>query len=112
MDLLRLADLPAQPLSRYGSHGVHVAPLAVIGTLAHGVVARFDAGGVLGAHVAPAAQLFTVVAGAGWVMGPDGEPRAVVAGDAAWWGAGEAHAAGSEEGMVALLLESPAMARA
>ena len=105
-------DVQGEAVTLYGSRGVTVAPVALVGSVGHVVALRFDPAGLLGAHVAPAAQLFTVVAGQGWVMGPDGEQRAVAAGDAVWWDAGDAHAAGSEDGMTALVIESPAMARA
>ena len=112
MHEVSFADVVGEAVTLYGSRGVVVAPLALVGSVGHVVALRFAADALLGAHVAPAAQLFVVTDGHGWVMGPDGEHRQVRTGDAVWWDAGDAHAAGSEEGMTALVIESPAMARA
>jgi len=51
-------------------------------------------------------QLFLVVEGEGWVRGKDdSKPVPISAGQAAFWEAGEGHESGSEEGMVAMVIE-------
>jgi len=58
-------------------------------------------GDLIGRHNAPAAQLFAVVAGAGWVSGREESSRDLGPGYAALWDEGEPHEAGTEEGMTA-----------
>jgi len=67
---------------------------------------RLGTNGVLGFHPAVVNQLFLVVEGEGWVRGKDdSEPVPIRAGQAAFWEAGEGHESGSEEGMVAIVIE-------
>ena len=61
--------------------------------------------GTVGRHEAHAPQLFVVVSGEGWVEGSDGVRRDIRVGEAAYWGRGELHAAGTESGMTAIVLE-------
>ncbi|GLZ77878.1 hypothetical protein Afil01_26850 [Actinorhabdospora filicis] len=63
------------------------------------------AGGTIGEHPAPVRQIFLVIAGEGWVAGPDGERVPVAAGTGVEWEPGEEHTSGSETGMTALALE-------
>lgn len=63
------------------------------------------AGGFLPRHPAGAPQLFAVVAGSGWVTGADDVKVELRAGRAAFWDAGESHAAGTEEGMTVIVVE-------
>ncbi|WP_031305720.1 cupin domain-containing protein [Brevibacillus panacihumi] len=67
---------------------------------------RIGPKGVLGYHPAVVDQLFLVVEGEGWVRGKDdSEPVPISAGQAAFWEAGEGHESGSEEGMIAMVIE-------
>lgn len=66
---------------------------------------RLDPGGRVGAHQATTRQIFLVARGAGWVRGPEPERTPIVADQAAFWEPGEEHEAGSETGMVALVIE-------
>lgn len=66
---------------------------------------HIGAKGVVGYHPAVVDQLFVVVSGEGWVRGEGDERVPIVAGQAAFWMAGEGHESGSEAGMVALVIE-------
>ena len=66
-------------------------------------------GGTVGAHPAPVRQLFLVIAGDGWVAGPDGERVPVSAGTGVQWEPGEDHTSGSDAGMTAFALEGPSV---
>lgn len=66
---------------------------------------RVEPGGVIGTHPATGAQLFLVIAGEGWVAGPDGERMPIAAGWGARWAAGEVHTSGSRTGFTALAVE-------
>jgi hypothetical protein len=50
-------------------------------------------------------QLFLVIAGQGWVAGPDGERMPISAGWGVRWDAGEIHTSGTEAGLTALAVE-------
>ena len=89
----------------YGSHGLRATRVAA-GTGQVGLTCLAVApGGVIGTHPATGAQLFLVVAGQGWVAGPDGERVPVSAGWGVRWDAGEIHTSGTEAGFVALSVE-------
>lgn len=62
-------------------------------------------GGFVPRHPATGPQLFAVVAGSGWVSGEDGARVAVQAGRAAYWGPGEVHESGTDEGMTVIVVE-------
>lgn len=62
-------------------------------------------GGVIGTHPATETQLFLVIAGEGWVAGPDGQRTPISVGWGARWEAGEEHTSGTDAGMVALAVE-------
>ncbi|GAA4901237.1 hypothetical protein LX16_0457 [Stackebrandtia albiflava] len=66
-------------------------------------------GGTIGEHSAPVRQLLLVVAGDGWVAGPDGRRVAIAAGTGVQWEPGEDHTSGSETGMTMLALEGPSV---
>ena len=66
---------------------------------------RLGPGGVVGYHEATTYQLFAVVEGEGWVRGEGPERTPIHAGEAAFWGPREWHAAGTETGMVAIVVE-------
>jgi GrpB-like predicted nucleotidyltransferase (UPF0157 family)/quercetin dioxygenase-like cupin family protein len=68
--------------------------------------------GLIAPHVTRSQQLLAVVAGRGWVSGKDGGRRDVKAGVAAFWEAGEDHAAGSESGLTAISIEGAFKVRA
>jgi hypothetical protein len=63
------------------------------------------AGGVIGTHPADGPQLFLVIAGDGWVAGPDGSRVPIATGWGVRWQAGEVHTSGSDTGLVALAVE-------
>jgi hypothetical protein len=62
-------------------------------------------GDFVGEHEAAVGQLFCVVDGEGWVSGADGDKRSIRSWEAAHWVIGERHAAGTESGLVAIVLE-------
>lgn len=76
------------------SDGVHVACMYL------------QPGGRVGRHPAVAPQLFAVVEGEGWAAGSDGRRVALRSGEAVLWTAGESHEAGTEVGMVAIVVET------
>jgi hypothetical protein len=59
----------------------------------------------VGEHEAVVGQLFCVVDGHGWVSGDDGVQAAIAVQQGAYWGVGERHAAGTDSGMTAIVLE-------
>jgi hypothetical protein len=95
-------------VDRFGTKGVSISPVARITrcTIASVVLAEFGAGSVLGRHETRMWQLFTPVEGSGWVSGGDDERTPIERGRAALWSPGEMHASGSDEGMVACIVES------
>jgi hypothetical protein len=63
----------------------------------------------VGVHPAGLPQLFCVISGNGWVQGADGAEVAISAGHAAFWASGEEHAATTEVGMTAIVIQAEAL---
>lgn len=73
---------------------------------AHLDIIYLDAGGRLGEHEAPTAQLFIVVDGQGWATGGDQHRRDLEVGDAAFWDQGEMHESGTDSGMTVVVMQA------
>lgn len=82
-----------------------ISPLMNATDAARVVCMHLRPGGIVGEHEAMSKQLFCVVSGEGWVSGHDGERRAIATHEAASWLMGERHAAGTETGLTAIVLE-------
>jgi hypothetical protein len=91
-------------VDRFGSSFV-LAPLTDPTGGARAACLHLAAGDVIGEHEATTGQLFCVVAGSGWVSGSGGHRTAITAWQAVFWDRGEVHAAGTETGMTAIVLE-------
>lgn len=88
--------------------GVRVAPLTTSiasGARVQAAVFTLAAGGRIARHAAGVPQLFVVVEGSGRVSGGDAEERAIGAGAAAYWEAGEEHETSTDAGLTAVVLE-------
>ena len=96
-------------IANFGSAGLTITHVMRATGEAQVVVMWLAPGGSVGRHEADCGQLFLVTQGAGWVEGGDGARREIRAGQAAWWDKGEAHTAGSETGMAALVIEGDAL---
>jgi quercetin dioxygenase-like cupin family protein len=69
----------------------------------------FEAHDSVGHHQGRLPQLFCVVEGEGWVRGEGTEREPIVTGQAVFWAAREGHAAGTESGMAAIVIQSEAL---
>ena len=102
---MRQVDLgQGRQIDRFGSVGAFAQ--GVSRRVLQVVVMRVAPGGVIGRHPTGSAQLFTVVAGSGWVSGADGERSSIAAGEAVAWDAGEEHESGTDDGMTAIVVEA------
>ncbi|GAA1225877.1 hypothetical protein GCM10009665_15490 [Kitasatospora nipponensis] len=112
-------DRAERLIERYGSERAHATRIATGGGtgadapgpghgtgLVHLSCLTVAPGGTIGAHPAPGEQLFLVIAGEGWISGPDGARHPIAAGTAVLWSTGEEHGCGSDTGLTALALES------
>lgn len=102
-------DRAEKAIHRFGSAGASATRIASGEGAVHLTCLRISAGGTLGAHPAMSPQLFLVVAGEGWVSGPDGVPAPVSAGTGVSWQAGEEHASGTATGLAAIAVEGAAL---
>ena len=103
-----LSQFSEHSVEAHGSSGFTMRGL-VRSEQAHVALAILAPGGVIGRHAAEVPQLFVVVEGSGWVAGGDEERVEVAAGDGVLWDAGEEHEAGTDDGLVALVVESNAL---
>jgi len=67
---------------------------------------QFDPRGSIGGHSLTNPQIYLIVEGEGWVKSTDLEPIPVMMGDGVFWDTGEWQEAGSESGMMVILIES------
>ena len=104
-----LSQFSEQSVEAHGSSGYTMRGV-IRSEQAHVAVAILAPGGTIGRHAAAVPQLFVVVEGSGWVAGDNAEQVEVAAGDAVLWDADEEHEAGTDEGMVSLVVESNALA--
>jgi hypothetical protein len=92
-------------IRRYGSEGLRATRIAAGDGQVRLTCLTVESGGVIGTHPATDPQLFLVVAGEGWIAGPDGERVPITAGWGVRWDAGEGHTSGTETGLTALAVE-------
>ncbi len=104
-----LSQFSEHSVEAHGSRGFTMRGL-VRSEQVHVALAILAPGGLIGRHQAAAPQLFVVVEGSGWVAGGDAARVEVGAGDAVLWAAGEEHEAGTDTGVVALVVESETLA--
>ncbi|WP_020016959.1 cupin domain-containing protein [Promicromonospora sukumoe] len=111
---MRIIQLPAREISRFGSTGVDMDFLPQVPEAERTTVnvARIVAGGVLGEHPATSLQIFAVLAGEGVVTsrGADGaaERWEIEPGQAAVWEPGEIHATTATTDLLAVIVETTA----
>lgn len=104
MRIVRFDPEVSIPVTAHGSQ-FRIGPLTGTDARVQVKVMYLPPAGLIGRHDARIRQLFAVVAGAGWVSGPEGVRRQLRAGYGALWEPGESHEAGSESGLTALCLE-------
>lgn len=93
----------------FGSTGVASSALARLGQ-AEGAgvdVLTFAPGGLLRRHPTKLWQLFSLVSGTGWASGSDGVQERLLPGEAVLGEPGEEHESGTENGMVAVVIQTP-----
>jgi quercetin dioxygenase-like cupin family protein len=112
MHLLDFTPGHETEISVYESHGAYALPLGDGRGEGHVYCIRIEPGGAIGWHEAGFGQLFLVVAGSGWVSGPDGVQRPLGAGRGALIARGEVHAKGSETGLTAIMVQLTDLAAA
>lgn len=112
MHLLDFTPGHGTPITVYNSHGAVAIPLGEGRGEGHVYCVRVDPGGAIGPHEAGFGQLFLVVAGSGWVSGPDGVQRPLGVGRGAYIARGEVHAKGSDGGMTAIMVQLTELASA
>jgi len=87
-----------------------MAPLVRTADLHAGCI-RLGAGGSVGFHQATAPQLFAVVDGSGWIASGQARDREPIsAGVAVVWDEGEWHEVGTDDGLVAIVVEGAGVA--
>jgi quercetin dioxygenase-like cupin family protein len=96
-----------QHVSQFGSDFV-MSRLFHSGDLHVGCM-RLAPGGVIGLHPAASAQILAVVEGDGWIRGADESKTPIGVGGAVFWSEGEVHEAGTDTGLVAIVVESPTL---
>jgi quercetin dioxygenase-like cupin family protein len=92
---------------RIGTEGASftLLPLMHPADEARVVLLELAAGDCVPEHDADGRQLFCVLRGEGWVSGQDSNRVRIREMQAAQWSPGERHAAGTEQGMLAIAIE-------
>jgi len=105
MQMLSFGPERGEPITEYRSLYASAVALASGQGEAHVYCVHLDAGGEIGAHEAGFAQLFLVVAGSGWVSGPDGKRQVLGQCQGAFIARGELHSKGSASGLTAIMVQ-------
>lgn len=92
------------PITQYGSIKAFYGSVSNADQTTVGCI-RIGAGGKVGAHPAPTAQLLYVIAGDGRIR-TGAERRSIRAGEAVHWAAGAEHESGRDSGMAALVIQA------
>ncbi|HEU6443960.1 MAG TPA: hypothetical protein VFL61_02770 [Gaiellaceae bacterium] len=101
---MRFVELSGdREIDRYESTAARVRRLAAE---AHVAVVEIRPGGAVGRHPAASRQLFAVARDSGWVAGGGGTRAPIEAGQAVLWEEGEDHESGSDDGMLAIVVEA------
>jgi quercetin dioxygenase-like cupin family protein len=112
MRLLDFTPGRGTSISVYESHGAYALPLGEGHGEGHVYCIQIEPGGVIGSHEAGSGQLFLVVAGSGWVSGPDRVRQPLGVGCGAFITRGEVHAKGSDTGLTAIMVQLTDLAAA
>ena len=105
MDIYSFSRLSGHPVDNFASNFV-LSPVAHVAGPSRLACFHLAPGEIVGEHEAVVGQLFCVVEGEGWVSGHDSERRPLRAMEAAYWGPGERHAAGTKSGLMAFVIEA------
>jgi quercetin dioxygenase-like cupin family protein len=106
MKIYRFDPEVGRSIDQYNSSGFVISRVAHLFEEAVVHCAYLDSDGVIGYHQATMPQLFLVLQGEGWVRGESPERKLVKAGQAVYWEKDEWHAAGTETGMTAMIVEA------
>ena len=106
---MRRVPIENKPVTAFGTTGVAASTLMRAGKLEGAAVdvLAFEPGALLGRHPNRLWQLFSVVSGTGWAAGADGVQASLSPGDAVLWEPGEEHESGTDDGMVAVVVQTP-----
>ena len=105
MRRLRL-DRGGRAVDLYESRALTYLALGRLAGHAQVGVLRLRRRGSVGRHAAVVPQLFVAVAGDGWVAGGNGKRQPIKPGQAVVFEEGEEHEAGTDTGLVALVVEA------
>jgi quercetin dioxygenase-like cupin family protein len=106
MRVIEFSREHARPIELFDSIAASAVHLGDGAGEAHVYCLHFEAGGMIGAHVAGFDQLLLVVAGEGWAAGADGRRVNLSAGQGVFFARGETHSKGSEMGMIAVMVQA------
>ena len=99
----------SRPVTEFGSRNAFISPLARLDAETQIHCIYFQPGGIVGYHPALGHQLFFVVQGKGWVRGEKGDRVWITSGQGVYWEPGEGHESGTDEGMVAIIVEAESL---
>jgi quercetin dioxygenase-like cupin family protein len=105
MQLLKFGPERSEPISEYRSQHAAAVALASGHGEAHVYCLHLEPGGEIGPHEAGFPQLFLVVAGRGWVSGPEGKRQGLSQGEGVFIARGEMHAKGTATGMTVIMVQ-------
>jgi hypothetical protein len=109
MRVVQFSAKDATPIELFESVNVSAVPVGQGSGEVKVYALYFEAGGCVGPHPTGYAQLFLVVQGSGWAAGADGQRVPLLAGQGAYFLRGELHSKGSDDGMLAIMVQASDM---
>lgn len=106
---MRRLEVETTPITAFGATGVAGTALTRVGRVDGAAVdvLTFQPGAVLGRHPTRVWQLLSLVSGSGWASGADGVRAPLLSGDTILWEPDEEHESGTDDGMVAVVVQTP-----
>jgi quercetin dioxygenase-like cupin family protein len=109
MKIYRFDRETAKSIEEHGSTAATISDIISLQEPASVKCIHIEANGLVGSHPAVNPQLFLVVEGEGYLRGEGAIRTPIQAGQAVHWDKGEWHETSSENGMLAIVIEGPAM---
>ncbi|TDL98521.1 cupin [Macrococcus brunensis] len=107
MKIFDLDKTNAIKVDNYNSLGFYINRITSIDSKVMINFAHLEPNGIIGSHKASVNQMLIVVSGAGWVKSDNNPFIPITKNQVIFFNAGELHETKSDNGMTALIIESP-----
>ena len=108
MNIYRFDRETGKPIQQHGSNEAFITAIANLDSPTSIRCIHLQPNGLVGSHPAETKQLVLVVQGEGYLRGEGAMRTPIRAGQAVLWEEGEWHETSTDDGLIAIVIESPA----